>query len=192
MRGRPQTAVAAWPQRYHRSPSRSQRVERPEWPYRRHLRGKGCMKAAERGGNGARAASGAWYQSRLEPHPTMLRRWSLHAWPPLRRKRAALPLKQSPFAISTFSSSAERKLRERRKKVPTIASQLICERAGAVAATCSDRLEASQWTCSVDLCDALRPQTYKRADIVHPICDMRACYQSERSTHLPGCAIRAT
>ena len=60
MRGRPRTAVAAWAEWYHRSASRSQRVYRPEWPYRRHLRGKGCMKAAERGGNGVRAASKAW------------------------------------------------------------------------------------------------------------------------------------
>ena len=56
--------------------------------------------------------------------------------------------------------------------------------------TCSKRLEATQRTCSVDLYDALRPQTYKRADIVHPICDIRACYQSERSTRLPGYAIK--
>ena len=36
--GGPQAAVAAWAERVHRSPSRSQRVERPEWPYPRHLR----------------------------------------------------------------------------------------------------------------------------------------------------------
>ena len=61
--GGPQAAVTAWGERAHRSPSRPQRVERPEWPYRRHLRGKGCMKAAERGGNGVRAASKAWEQA---------------------------------------------------------------------------------------------------------------------------------
>ena len=63
MRGRPRAAVVAWAEQYHWSPSRSQRVERPEWPYPRHLHGKGCMKAAERGGNGVRAASKAWGQA---------------------------------------------------------------------------------------------------------------------------------
>ena len=103
-----------------------------------------------------------------------------------------MPLKHSSFAISTFSPSAERKLRERRKKVPTIASQLICERVGVTSATCSKRLEATQWTCSGDLCEALRPQTYRRADIVHTICAILACNQSERPTHLPGYVIRDT
>jgi hypothetical protein len=63
MRGGPRAAPTAWAERYHRSASRPQRVERPQWPYRRHLRGKGCMKAAERGGNGVRAASKAWEQA---------------------------------------------------------------------------------------------------------------------------------
>ena len=142
------------------------------------------------GGNGPLAAGR--YQRRLVVQLMMRPQWVLRAWPPSPRKRTALPLKQSPFAISTFSSSAERKRRKRRKKVRTIASQLICERAGAATATCSDRLEATRWTCSVDLCDALRAQTYKRADIVPTIRANPACNQSARSTHLPGCAIRAT
>ena len=38
---------------------RPEQRERLQWPYPRHLRGKGCTKAAERGGNGVRAASKA-------------------------------------------------------------------------------------------------------------------------------------
>ena len=49
---------------FQQSPSRRPKQrERLQWPYPRHLRGKGCMKAAERGGNGVRAASKAWEQA---------------------------------------------------------------------------------------------------------------------------------
>jgi hypothetical protein len=49
---------------FQQSPSRRPKQrERLQWPVRVHLRGKGCMKAAERGGNGVRAASKAWEQA---------------------------------------------------------------------------------------------------------------------------------
>jgi hypothetical protein len=53
-------------------------------------------------------------------------------------------------------------------------------------ATCSKRLEATQWTCSGDLCEALRAQTCKQADIVPTICAIPACNQSERSREAPS------
>ena len=49
---------------FQQSPSRRPKQrERLQWPYPRHLRGKGCMKAADGGGNGVRAASKAWEQA---------------------------------------------------------------------------------------------------------------------------------